>query len=344
MKKLLFAFVLLVLAVLLALGLALVTVKKQMQQPLGQEQVVEVLYGDSVFKLAETLRKQLIYDSPSLFIAYTRLSQQTALKAGEYQLSSDMSIDDLLQKILKGQVIEYSVTFIEGKTLADAVKVLQKSYGIVSTIDELTPKSLLAAMGAAPSYSHPEGLIFANTYRYIKGSKDRDILRSAHQALEKALDAAWLEAQQKQLPYKNRYELLVMASIIERETSVEAERTQVAGVFVARLQKGMLLQTDPTVIYAMGEKYQGRITRNDLRIDSPYNTYRYKGLPPSPIALVSQASLKAAANPLLNDKLYFVAKGDGYHHFSATLAEHNEAVRRYQLKRSSDYRSTPKSE
>lgn len=311
-------------------------------QPLQQERQFDVLYGDSVIRFANNLKYQNVFDYPQLVVLASRLYRLTALKAGEYQITADMSLMDLLSKVNRGDVIAYNVTLVEGHTVKQAVKQLQQSLGVVSTMAELDQASLLRAMGADTQFSHAEGLLSADTYRYIKGTKDKTILRKAHQQLLRQLEQAWQQAQKNNdLPYQSAYELLIMASIIERETSVAAERRQVAGVFVQRLKKGMRLQTDPTVIYGMGDAYQGKITRKDLRTKTPYNTYTISGLPPTPIALVSQASLAAAADPLLNDKLYFVAKGDGYHYFSATLAEHEQAVTRYQRQRRKDYRSTP---
>src|SRR5690554_212799 len=314
-----------------------------LKRPIAVEktEIVDVLYGDSVYKVAAKLAQKGYYPHPPVFVWYARLLGHTAIKAGEYNLHPGMSALDLLDAMNDGLVIDYPVTFIEGQTIGDAITTLQKSYGIISTINSTDEEALLSVLGASPRYSHSEGLLFPDTYRYIKGNKDSDVLRRAFQAMEKALDEAWQEAQGKKLPYKNAYELLIMASIIERETAVDSEREQIAGVFVQRLQKSMRLQTDLMVIYGMGEGYKGRITRRDLRNPTPYNTYTINGLPPTPIGLVSKASMLAAANPLLNGKLYFVAKGDGHHQFSTTLAEHNQAVRRYQLQRSSNYRSTP---
>lgn len=334
------ALVSLLLGVLLAF--AVYHSHQLIHQPLQQESQFDVLYGDSVVRFANNLKYQGLFEYPQIVVLASRIYKLTALKAGEYQINADMTLMDLLAKVNRGDVIAYNVTLIEGLTVRQALSQLQAAQGIVTTIEEFNQESLLRSMGASEKFTHAEGLISADTYRYIKGTKDRAILARAHQQLLSQLEQAWQAAQGKNLPYKSAYELLIMASIIERETSVEEERRQVAGVFVQRLKKGMRLQTDPTVIYGMGDAYQGKITRKDLRTKTPYNTYTISGLPPTPIALVSKASLEAAANPLLNDKLYFVAKGDGYHYFSATLAEHEQAVTRYQRQRREDYRSTPK--
>lgn len=329
----------LILLTMLFIGLSL----KQLAKPLDlpEEQIVDVLYGDSVYKLADKLKQQQIFEYSPLLVWYARLFDMTHIKVGEYRVTPDMSALQILDNAVKGKVIEYRVTLIEGKTTADAIRALQAAYGIVATLDADDHTAILQAVNADPSFAHSEGLFYPETYQYIKGTRDSEILQRAYQVMMDELDAAWQQAQANNLPYQNRYELLIMASIIEKETAVDDERRQIAGVFVRRLQKGMRLQTDPTVIYGMGKNYQGRIGRKDLQQVTPYNTYTINGLPPTPIALSSRASLQAAADPLLNDKLYFVGKGDGHHHFSATLSEHNEAVRRYQLKRSSDYRSTP---
>lgn len=329
--------------ILLAIGASFLTYRAHqlLHQPLQQQARFDVLYGDSVYRFANNLKQQGWFDYPQLVVLASRFYQLTALKAGEYQLEPQMNVIDVLAKINRGEVIDYSVTLVEGRTFKQALQHLQAAPGVVASIDDFSQQALLTALAADAQFTHSEGLVAADTYHYIKGSKDRDILRKAHQQLLQHLEQAWQQAQGKNLPYRSAYELLIMASIIERETSVEAERRQVAGVFVQRLKKGMRLQTDPTVIYGMGEAYQGKITRKDLRTKTAYNTYTNSGLPPTPIALVSKASLQAAADPLLNDKLYFVAKGDGYHYFSASLAEHEKAVALYQKKRREDYRSTP---
>lgn len=344
-KKIVFRFARIVFLLLLVLAISAVffsyRAHQLLHQPLQQQARVDVLYGDSVHRFANNLQHQGWFGYPQLVVLASRLYRLTALKAGEYQIEPQMSVIDVLAKINRGEVIDYSVTLVEGRTFKQALQHLQAAPGVVASIDDFSQDVLLAVLDADVKFAHSEGLIAADTYHYVKGSKDRDILRKAHQQLLRQLEQAWQLAQGKDLPYRSAYELLIMASIIERETSVEAERRQVAGVFVQRLKKGMRLQTDPTVIYGMGAAYQGRITRKDLRTKTPYNTYTNSGLPPTPIALVSKASLLAAADPLLNDKLYFVAKGDGYHYFSASLAEHEKAVALYQKKRREDYRSTP---
>ena len=187
---------------------------------------------------------------------------------------------------------------------------------------------------------HPEGRFFPDTYRYVRGMSDSDLLRQAHEKLTRVLDEEW-QQRAEGLPYREPYQALIMASLVEKETGAAHERGEIAGVFIRRLRLGMLLQTDPTVIYGLGERYTGNLTRAHLREPTPYNTYTNPGLPPTPIAMVGREAIRAALNPRAGDSLYFVARGDGTHVFSRSLDEHNRAVREYQLKRRADYRSSP---
>ncbi len=201
-----------------------------------------------------------------------------------------------------------------------------------------TSEQVMEAVGAAGQ--HPEGWFFPDTYMFSGSETDLDILKRAYSRMVRVLDEEW-ENREQGLPYNSPYEALIMASIVERETGVAHERQEVAGVFVRRLHKGMRLQTDPTVIYGMGDDYDGRIRTRDLRAYTPYNTYRIDGLPPTPIALPGRDSVHAALHPADGDALFFVARGDGSHKFSRTLAEHQKAVREFQLNRREDYRSFP---
>jgi UPF0755 protein len=199
-----------------------------------------------------------------------------------------------------------------------------------TTLDGLEPPAIMAALGLEPR--HPEGLFFPSTYRFDDGDSDADILRRAYRRMQRVLDDAWAK-RDPELPYATPYEALIMASIVEKETGQADEREAIAGVFVRRLRRGMKLQTDPTVIYGLGAAFDGNLRRADLRRDTPYNTYTRHGLPPTPIALPGAAAIEAALHPADGKALYFVAKGDGSHHFSDSLRQHNNAVRRYQLKR-----------
>jgi len=240
--------------------------------------------------------------------------------------------------MVAGDTKHWQIQFIEGWTFRDMRAALASSERLGQVTADWTDERIMEEMGA--NGSHPEGRFFPDTYLFTSSETDLDLLRRAFERMEEVLATEW-QAKAENLPYDSPYEALIMASIVERETGAVHEREEVAGVFVRRLEKGMRLQTDPTVIYGMGEKYQGRITRKDLRTHTDYNTYRIDGLPPTPIALPGREAIHAALNPAEGDTLYFVARGDGTHKFSKTLAEHQKAVRAFQLNRRSDYRSSP---
>ncbi len=324
---------------MLVAGLSL----KHLSDPVALDEpvTIDVIYGDSIHKVAAKMEKAGLINYPKLLVIYARLFDMAhKIKAGEYQVESGQSPLIVLDNIVNNRVIEYEVTLIEGWTSKEAMTALQNAKGIVKTLDISNTESVLKAVGAYDKYRHIEGIFYPDTYHYRQGTKDLDILKVAYQKMDQVLTEAWA-VKADNLPYKNAYEALIMASIIERETSVGTERAQISGVFVERLNRGMKLQTDPTVIYGMGDNYKGKVRRKNLLEPTPYNTYVIKGLPPTPIALANEASVHAALHPLLNGKLYFVAKGDGYHYFSETYKEHQKAVREYQLNRKSSYRSTP---
>ena len=236
----------------------------------------------------------------------------------------------MLQKLNDGDVVPVSVTFLEGATFADIRKQLEHTDKVKVTLKGLSDAEVLKRIGA--SETHPEGLLFPDTYRFAAGTSDLELLKKSYQAMQKKLAAVWA-MRDADLPYKNPYEVLIMASIIEKETGRAAERPLIASVFINRLLIPMRLQTDPTVIYGMGARYDGNIRKRDLTTDTPYNTYTRDGLPPTPIALPGWGSLRAAVKPAQSNKLYFVGKGDGTHYFSSSLEEHNRAVGKYQLGR-----------
>lgn len=269
------------------------------------------------------------------------LDKQNVLKAGEYNVPTGLTGPQLLQWFIAAKPVTYRVSLIEGTRLTDALAVLKATTRLTQDIDPLTPEAVAALLDIK---GNPEGWLYPDTYVYQSGDKVSALIQQAHDRMTRQLAKAWAE-RDEELPYKVPYEALVMASIVEKETAVPAERPEIAGVFVRRLQKGMRLETDPTVIYGMGDKYKGNIRKRDLlNRKNPYNTYRIKGLPPTPIALAGRAALDAALNPEEGKTLFFVAKGDGTHYFSATLAEHNKAVYQYQIKaRKKNYRSTPTS-
>ena len=260
------------------------------------------------------------------------------LHAGEYQLSPEMSVAQLLEKWRSGDILQYRVTLVEGWNFRQVRTALVQQEKLQQTLGEVSDSDIMRELGQANV--HPEGRFFPDTYNFVRGQTDLDLLRQANQRLEKVLAEEWAQ-RAEDVPYRNPDEALVMASIIEKETGVAHEREEISGVFNRRLKMGMLLQTDPTVIYGMGENYTGKITRADLRRPTPYNTYVIAGLPPTPIAMVGREAIYAALHPKSGKSLYFVARGDGSHVFSNTLAEHNKAVREYQIKRRADYRSSP---
>jgi UPF0755 protein len=251
-----------------------------------------------------------------------------AVKAGEYQLDPGIAPRELLQLLSSGAVVQYHFTLVEGWTFTQLLQALAKDEVLKQTLDPDSSEAgdeagavLISSLGV----DHPEGWFFPETYQFTRGDSDSNILDRAHKAMEKELGSAW-KARNDDLPLNSPYELLILASIIEKETGKEEERGQISGVFIRRLQKGMRLQTDPTVIYGMGDSFDGNIRHRDLKTDTPYNTYTRSGLPPTPIAMPGRASLLAAARPDAGDAFYFVADGTGGHTFSATLQEHQEAV------------------
>lgn len=260
------------------------------------------------------------------------------LHSGEYELTPGMNVTQLLEKWRSGDVLQYRVTLVEGWNFRQVRAALAQQDKLQQTLGDVSDSELMRRLDQANL--HPEGRFFPDTYNFTRGQSDLDILRQANQRLQKVLAEEWAQ-RAEDLPYRNPDEALIMASIIEKETGVAREREEIAGVFMRRLAIGMLLQTDPTVIYGMGERYTGKITRADLRKPTAYNTYVISGLPPTPIAMVGREAIYAALHPKAGKSLYFVARGDGSHVFSNTLAEHNKAVREYQIKRRADYRSSP---
>lgn len=264
----------------------------------------------------------------------------TVLHTGEYRLEPGMTVLRLLDVLQRGDVVQRSITLVEGWNFSQFRDALARAERLEQTLPREWSNDQVAAE-LALAEGHPEGLFFPDTYLYTLGMSDRDILKRAHERMQRVLAEAW-EQRAEGLPINSPYEALILASIIEKETGVPHERGEIAGVFTRRLHKGMRLQTDPTVIYGMGESWQGNIRRSDLRQATPYNTYTIDGLPPTPIAMPGRDSLLAAVNPTPGKTLFFVARGDGSHVFSETLQQHNRAVRHYQiLRRAPNYRSSP---
>lgn len=297
--------------------------------PAESELALVIAPGSSFTAVANRLAEAGGYPHPEVLSAYARWRGVAGdIRAGEYQLAAGLSVDQFLAQVTRGDVVLHSITVIEGWTFREFVAALHASDLIESTLADEDPGAIMAALGHPDE--HPEGRFFPDTYRFERGTSDVAILRQAFAAMEAQLAAAW-EDRTPDCPLSTAYDALTLASIIEKETARDDEREKIAGVFCRRLQRGMRLQTDPTVIYGIGPSFNGDITRRDLRTDTPYNTYTRGGLPPTPIALPGAASLRAAVHPADGEALYFVATGreDGSHFFSSTLAEHEAAVARY---------------
>jgi UPF0755 protein len=252
------------------------------------------------------------------------------LHAGEYVVAHGITPRQLLQRMAKGGVIQHAFTIVEGWTFRELRAALAKQETLAHETATLSDAELMAKIGA-PGL-HPEGQFLPETYKFPKGWSDTRLLERAHAALQQTLEREWA-GRDEDLPLKTPAEALVLASIVEKETGRADERPRIAGVFVRRLERGMLLQTDPTVIYGLGASFDGNLTRVHLTTDSPYNTYMRPGLPPTPIALAGKAAIAAALHPAPGDEIYFVSRGDGSHEFTATLEEHSRAVARHQLRR-----------
>lgn len=255
------------------------------------------------------------------------VGQSQKLKAGHYELKPGTTPRMLISQLARGEFAQESLIIIEGWTFKQMRKAIADHPALKHDTADMTEQELLAKI--APDYKLAEGLFFPDTYRFAKGASDLQIFKQSNATMTTRLNDAWAQ-RDTALPYKSPYEALVMASIVEKETGKSADRDMIAGVFVNRLKSGMMLQTDPTVIYGMGESFQGNIRKRDLLADTPYNTYKHSGLPPTPIALPGAASLTAALRPAKTDALYFVAKGDGGSQFSSNLNEHNRAVNKFQ--------------
>jgi UPF0755 protein len=258
------------------------------------------------------------------------LGRSARIKAGSYEVDAGLTALTLLDKLTRGDVLQGEVVLVEGKTFRQFRAALNENPDLLHDSQKLSDQEVLTRLGATER--HPEGLFYPDTYVFNKGSSDLDVLRRAYKSMQPRLAAAW-ERRDSSVPLKSPYELLTLASIVEKETGLASDRPQVAAVFANRLRRGMLLQTDPTVIYGLGQRYDGNLRKVDLQTDTPWNTYTRPGLPPTPIAMPGMASLLAAANPPASDRLYFVARGDGSSHFSATLDAHNNAVNKYQRNR-----------
>jgi UPF0755 protein len=310
---------------------AAVLITTWLDEPTGSASVVvDVPAGDSLGGVALRLQRAGVLDHPEWFKLYARLTGAAQrIHTGEYQFTAAHTPRSVLADLIAGRVLEHSLAIIEGWSLQQALAAMSARTDLVDDLGAGARSTVLDALVA--SYGSAEGWLFPDTYRFRKGDSVSLIVAVAHERMRTILDDAW-HHRAEDLPYESPYEALIMASIVEKETGVDEDRPLIARVFVSRLQLGMRLQSDPTVIYGLGESFDGDLTRAHLRAESPYNSYRRTGLPPTPIALPGLASINAALHPADGDYLYFVAKGNGRSEFSSSLDAHDAAVRRYQLK------------
>ncbi len=292
---------------------------------------IEVEQGASMRAVLAALARQGELRYPRLIEAYLRLSahltgQPLRIQAGTYEIPAAASPAEILELLDQGKVVLEQLTIVEGSRFADFRQELDRHAAVTHTLRDKSTEELMAAIGHPGE--HPEGRFFPDTYRFAAKTADVEILQLAYNAMQRTLEEAW-QHRGEGLPFTTPYEALTLASIVEKETGLPAERPRIAGVFVSRLRKGMRLQTDPAVIYGLGASYDGDIRTRDLITDTPYNTYTRAGLPPTPIALPGRDAIEAAVHPQETGELYFVATGEGGHHFSKTLEEHNAAVKGY---------------
>jgi len=301
-------------------------------QPLavkGEQLELTVPRGASMRDVARLVASSGVDIDPTAFYWMGRIGGHAGrIKAGSYEIKAGITPRELIDKFVRGDVVVRTVAFIEGWTFRQIRAALDANPDLEHVSQTMTDEEILTRIGA--SESHPEGLFFPDTYGFHRGDADVEVLQRAYAQMHKYLDGAW-EARQENLPFKSPYDALILASIVEKETGKASDRPLIASVFVNRLRAGMLLQTDPTVIYGLGERFDGNLRRRDLVGDTPYNTYTRVGLPPTPISMPGLAAIEAVLNPPESKYYYFVARGDGTSHFSSSLAEHNKAVRQFQL-------------
>ena len=300
-----------------------------------QDQLLTIERGTTGSKLAALLEQEKILEHADLLPWLLKLQPQlNKVKAGTYSLTGVKTLQDLLDMLNSGKEAQFSVKFIEGKTFKEWRKNLENAPHLKQTLQGKTDKEIMALLDipavakAVYEWNNIDGWLYPDTYNYTPNSTDLELLKRSTTRLQKALDKAWNERDEN-LPLEDPYQMLILASIVEKETGIAAERPQVASVFINRLKANMKLQTDPTVIYGMGESYTGNIRKKDLETITPYNTYMIEGLPPTPIAMVSESALQAVAHPAKTDFYYFVADGSGGHKFTRNLNEHNKAVQEY---------------
>lgn len=325
----------------LLLGTSAWKINSALEQPLKitQEELLDVPNGATPSGTFNRLETDGVLQDAFWLRLYWRLNLAAQpLHSGEYRMLPGMSAQGLIGLWQRGEVVQYSLTLVEGWNFHQVRAALAKNDKLEQTLAGLSDSDVMNKLGHAGVF--PEGRFFPDTYRFVRGMTDAELLEKAYERLDDVLAKEW-NKRSPDAPYTEPYQALIMASLVEKETGVPQERGQIAGVFVRRMQIGMLLQTDPTVIYGLGDRYNGKLTRAHLKEPTPYNTYMIAGLPPTPIAMVGREAIHAALNPVSGTSLYFVARGDGSHVFSDDLDAHNSAVREFQIKRRADYRSSP---
>ncbi|NBB63085.1 endolytic transglycosylase MltG [Pseudomonas sp. ODNR1LW] len=325
----------------LTLGASAWKIHSALVQPLNitQEELLEVPKGTTPNRTFLRMEADgVIKDSFWLRVYWRFNLPKQPLHSGEYRMTPGMTVEGLIDLWKRGEMVQYSLTLVEGWNFHQVRAALAKEEKLEQTLNGLSDSQVMDKIGHGGIF--PEGRFFPDTYRFVRGMTDTELLKTAYDRLDEVLAKEWSQ-RAADLPYSGPYQALIMASLVEKETGVPQERGQIAGVFVRRMAIGMLLQTDPTVIYGLGDRYNGKLTRAHLKEATPYNTYMIAGLPPTPIAMVGREAIHAALNPVEGTSLYFVARGDGSHVFSDDLDAHNNAVREFQLKRRADYRSSP---
>nr|WP_218953575.1 endolytic transglycosylase MltG [Pseudomonas sp. SbOxS1] len=325
----------------LMLGASAWKIHSALVQPLNitQEELLEVPKGTTPNRTFLRMEADGVIKDAFWLRVYWRFNlPKQPLHSGEYRMTPGMTVEGLIDLWKRGEMVQYSLTLVEGWNFHQVRAALAKEEKLEQTLSGLSDSQVMDKLGHSGIF--PEGRFFPDTYRFVRGMTDTELLKTAYERLDEVLAKEWNQ-RAADLPYSGPYQALIMASLVEKETGVPQERGQIAGVFVRRMEIGMLLQTDPTVIYGLGDRYNGKLTRAHLKEANPYNTYMISGLPPTPIAMVGREAIHAALNPVEGTSLYFVARGDGSHVFSDDLDAHNNAVREFQLKRRADYRSSP---
>lgn len=326
-------FFLILLGCGLILGVVAVEYQNFLHQPLVLEhdELFQIHSGENIRSVAQRLSDLGLLEDPWLLVLLARLTgEDVRIKVGEYRIPVGATPQQLLALFVAGKSVQYSFSIIEGWSFRQLRAALRESSELQHQLDDsLSDAEVMQQLGYADQ--HPEGRFYPDTYHFPKDTTDIQFLQRAHQTMEQILEQEW-QQKSPDLPLENAYEALILASIVEKETGVAEERPLIAAAFIERLRLNMKLQTDPTIIYGLGEEYDGDIRYRDLRRDTPYNTYIHRGLTPTPIAMPGRAAIHAVLHPADSKAIYFVSRGDGTHQFSETLEQHNAAVRRYQLK------------